>query len=165
MPTNKSKIIIVVAMNHDGVIGVNNQLPWHIPEDLKYFKQVTLGKPIIMGRKTFESIGRVLPGRKNIVITRNKNWSETGVETFDDLGLAIAANSDHPDICIIGGGEIFNQAIPIANEMHLTIVNVDVENPTVFFPKFDLGLWKLQEQNEVTTESGVKCVFNKYIRK
>lgn len=158
----KPKITIVVAMNKQRVIGVDNQLPWHIPEDLKYFKQVTMGKPIIMGRKTFESIGRILPGRDNVVITRDKSWSYPGVVVYTNPTEAIQAYSSYDEVCIIGGGQIFEQVLAIAHELHLTIIDYPVNNPTTFFPEIDFTQWKLIEQHEVISQNGIKCQFNHY---
>ncbi len=156
------KITIVVAMNQNNVIGVNNQLPWYIPEDLKHFKQITMGKPIIMGRKTFESIGRVLPGRDNVVITRDINWSYPEVITYNSLFKAIEAYHEYEEICIIGGGQIFEQALPIAHELHVTIIDYVVDNPTTFFPNIDITEWILISQSEIQTENGIKCQFKHY---
>lgn len=158
-----NKISLVVALNSEYVIGTENKLPWHIPEDLAYFKQVTLGKPIIMGRKTFESIGRVLPGRKNIVISRS-NFNHPGVTTYPSLTAAIAANQDVAELCIIGGGEIFKQAIEFANILHLTWVDVAVANPCAWFPKFDFSEWNLVTEHELLSQTGVKCLIQNYVR-
>lgn len=158
-------ITIIVAMNKERVIGVDNQLPWHVPEDLQHFKEITLGKPIIMGRKTFESIGRVLPGRKNIVITRNPSWKHDGVVMYTSLEAALQDNSDSEELCIIGGGEIFVKALPIADKLHLTILDIRVDNPTVFFPEIDYSQWSFVNSNEISVNDGINCVFNEYIRK
>ena len=147
------------------MIGVDNQLPWHIPEDLKYFKQATLGKPIIMGRKTFESIGRVLPGRKNIVITRNNDFRNDDVTVYHSLEEALQDNQIYPEICIIGGGEIFKQALPITTKLFLTIVDYPVANPTVYFPKINFDEWQLDTTEEIISGTGTKCRFNLYYRK
>lgn len=154
---------IVVAMNQERVIGVDNQLPWHVPEDLAYFKKVTLGNPIIMGRKTFESIGRALPGRRNIVISRS-NYKHDGIEVFHSLEDAINATSDANEVSIIGGGEIFKQALPLVCSMHITIIDCKVDNPTVFFPEIDFSSWKTQESSEIISNKGIKCVFTHYVR-
>jgi dihydrofolate reductase len=151
-------------MNNENVIGTNNQLPWHITEDLQHFKQVTYGKPILMGRKTFESIGRVLPGRKNIVISRDTDLEIPGVTIYTSLAIAILDNQTDPELCIIGGGEIFKQALPIADEMYITIVDYPVENPTVFFPKFNQMAWQLITSKEIISASGVRCQFKRYCR-
>lgn len=155
-------ISLVVAMNQERVIGANNRLPWHIPEDLAYFKQVTFGKPIIMGRKTFESIGKVLPGRKNIVISRN-NFYCPDIITYSSLENAIVDNSNISELCIIGGGEIFNQAIGLANKIYLTVVDYPVVNPSAWFPEFDLAKWHKIKTDEFTSSSGIKCCIKEYI--
>ncbi len=161
---NKQIITAVVAMNFDRVIGTNNQLPWHIPEDLKYFKQVTLNKPIIMGRKTFESIGRALPNRRNIVITRG-DFSAENIEIFSSIDDALKAVKNEPEICIIGGGEIFKQTISIVNSLHITEVLMSVDNPCAWFPEIDYGAWSLITQDKILSNSGVECVFKHYLRK
>ena len=158
-----NKISLVVALNSEYVIGTENKLPWHIPEDLAYFKQVTLGKPIIMGRKTFESIGRVLPGRKNIVISRS-GFSHPGVSTYSSLAAAIADNQDVAELCIIGGGEIFKQAIEFANILHLTWVDVAVANPCAWFPKLNFSDWHLAAEHELLSQTGIKCLIQNYLR-
>lgn len=157
-----NKISLVVALNSDYVIGTENKLPWHIPEDLAYFKQVTLGKPIIMGRKTFESIGRALPGRKNIVISNN--FSHPDVTTYASLLEALTDNQEFAEICVIGGGQIFSQALEFANILHLTWVDVKVANPCAWFPKVDFSQWNLDDKCELLSQSGIKCLIEKYSR-
>lgn len=151
-------------MNKENVIGVNNQLPWHIPEDLQYFKHVTYGKPIIMGRKTFESIGRILPGRKNIVISRDTGLVIPGVTVYSSLAIALLDNQVAAELCIIGGGEIFKQALPIADELRVTVIDYPVENATVFFPKIDLLAWQLIKSEQKTSSTGINCQYNIYCR-
>lgn len=132
------KISIVVAMSENRVIGVENRLPWNIPEDLKRFKKITSGHPIIMGRKTFESIGRILPGRTNIVVTRNRDYRVEGAVVCASLTEALewAARSPGSDeVCVIGGGEIFREALPIVDRIYLTVVQWPFEGD-VFFPEF-----------------------------
>lgn len=160
----KPIITLVVAMNKDNVIGVDNQLPWHIPEDLKYFKQVTLGKPILMGRKTFDSIGRVLPGRANIVITRDQAWQHAGVEVFNCVEKALKSLESQCEVCVIGGGEIFNLLLPLADKLHVTIVDVEVTKPTAFFPQIDYTKWQQVVKHEIISQNNIKCSFNEYIR-
>lgn len=141
------KISLVWAMAQNRVIGRNNNLPWHLPEDLKYFKRITLGKPVIMGRKTYESIGKPLPGRTNIVVTRNADFSATGVKTVNSLSAAKALCESIGEIdgiseaMVIGGAEIYTQAMPIADRLYLTEVHANVDGDT-FFPEFDRGLWQ-----------------------
>lgn len=140
-------------MARNRTIGRNNALPWHLPEDLKFFKRVTMGKPIIMGRKTWESIGRPLPGRCNIVISRNKNFQADGIETVNSLQQAISlaeqiSQRDGVDeVCVIGGAEIYAQALPLADRLYLTQVHADVEGDT-FFPEFDLNQWQEVERED-----------------
>jgi len=141
------KISLVWAMAQNRVIGRNNQLPWYLPEDLKYFKRITLGKPVIMGRKTFDSIGKPLPGRTNIVVTRNRDWSFEGVRTVDSLEAArelcenLAIVDGTEEAMIIGGAEIYRQAMPLADRLYLTEVHADVEGDATF-PEFDRSQWQ-----------------------
>lgn len=130
------KLAIIVAAARNGVIGRNNQLPWHLPQDLKYFKAVTLGKPVIMGRKTYESIGRPLPGRANIVITRDLSWCANGVEvvhSFDEA-LELASGVDVSEVMVIGGAEIYKAALPVAHRIYLTRIDLEPEGDA-FFPE------------------------------
>lgn len=137
-------ISLVVAMSENRVIGVENRLPWHIPEDLKRFKKITSGHPIVMGRKTFESIGRPLPNRTNIVITRQKDYRVEGVVTVFSLEEALEWAGRSPgsdEIFVIGGGEIFSQILPRAGRIYLTEVEWPFEGDA-FFPEFDEGAYK-----------------------
>ena len=161
---HKPIITIIVAMNKDRVIGLNNKLPWHITEDLQYFKKVTMGKPIVMGRKTFESIGMVLPGRKNIVISRNSNYSHSSIVTYTSLLDAINDNKIHDEICIIGGGEIFTQAVQIADIIHTTTVDLHVDGDVTLFPDINLKEWKTYSSRDIVAKNGVKCAFNVMFR-
>ena len=132
------KVALVVAMARNGVIGRDNQLPWHLPEDLKYFKSVTMGKPIVMGRKTCDSIGRPLPGRTNIVITRSTEWQCEGVEVAHSLEQALelaarVAECDGVDeLIVMGGGEIYRQSLPRADRLYITEVDAEVEGDARF---------------------------------
>ena len=123
-------------MANNRVIGKDNQMPWHLPADLGHFKSITLGKPIIMGRKTYESIGRPLPGRKNIVISRNRDYKLEGCETAVSLEEAISLVCDVEEIMIIGGGYLYMQTIPLANRLYLTFIDLDVDGDTQF-PQYD----------------------------
>lgn len=134
-----ANLTLVVAMDRERGIGIDNKLPWHLPEDLAHFKRVTLGQPIIMGRKTFDSIGRALPGRRNIVVTRNADWRHDGVETAASLGAAIALVGDAP-ASIIGGAQIFAAALPLAGRMIVTHIDRAYHCDT-FFPAIDPALW------------------------
>ncbi|MGZ8318002.1 MAG: dihydrofolate reductase [Telluria sp.] len=135
-----TQLTIVVAIDAQRGIGVNNTLPWHLPEDLAHFKRVTLGNPIIMGRKTFESIGRPLPKRRNIVITRNTGWNHEGVDVVHSLEEAIALVGGEP-ASIIGGAQIFADALPLADRMIVTEIAHAFECDT-FFPAPPAGVWK-----------------------
>lgn len=138
---------IIVAMANNRAIGKDNELLWHLPEDLKYFKRMTMGKPIVMGRKTFESIGRPLPGRLNVVITRQKDWQHDGVKvvhTIDDaLKLAEAQSiiDGVDEMMVIGGAEIYKTALPKADQLYITKVDAEIEGDA-FFPEVDESIWE-----------------------
>jgi dihydrofolate reductase len=130
---------IVVAMDANRGIGIDNKLPWHLPEDLAHFKRVTLGHPIIMGRKTFESIGRPLPGRRNIVVTRSREWRHDGVETAGSLEEAVALVGNG-SASIVGGAQIFAEAMRVADRLIVTHIDKVCRCDT-FFPEIDGGAW------------------------
>ena len=141
------KIALIVAASQNNVIGLDNQLPWHLPEDLQYFKAVTMGKPILMGRKTYDSIGRPLPGRTNIVLTRDANWSAEGVVVVNDLDSARAASEKAcvaagvDELMIIGGEQIYRKFLPVADKLYLTKVEAVVEGDA-YFPAIDPDQWQ-----------------------
>jgi dihydrofolate reductase len=135
-----SDLTIVVAIDAQRGIGVDNKLPWHLPEDLAHFKRLTSGHPIIMGRKTFESIGRPLPNRRNIVVTRNGAWAHEGVEAVTSLEAAIALVGEAPAF-IIGGAQIFNDALTLTDRMVITEIDHTFACDT-FFPPLDASVWK-----------------------
>lgn len=139
------RLSLIVAMANNRTIGLNNRLPWHLPGDLKYFKSITMGKPIVMGRKTFDSIGKPLPGRLNIVVTRNTSWSFSGVEVASSLDqakiIAVLMDESTPEIMVIGGSEIYNTAIDQADRLYITRVQASFEGDT-FFPVFDEEVWR-----------------------
>ena len=140
-------ISLIVAMAQNRVIGRNNQLPWYLPEDLKYFKRITMGKPVVMGRKTFESIGKPLPGRTNIIVTRNPDYRAEGIRIVNTLNeaKALCESIDVVDgteeTMIIGGAEIFAQAMTQADRLYLTQVHADVEGDA-HFPEINEGDWE-----------------------
>lgn len=150
------KLFIVVAMAENRTIGKENGLPWRLSEDLKYFKKVTMGHPIIMGRKTFDSIGRPLPGRRNIVVTRQQEWSHEGTDVVHDLGSAISlatqiAQADGMNqAMLIGGAELYTQAIASCSRLYLTEVHAKVEGDA-HFPDFDINDW--QESSRIRHEA------------
>lgn len=155
-------ISLIVAHDKNRVIGYENKMPWHLPGDLQYFKDMTMGKPIIMGRKTFESIGRPLPGRRNIVITRNDAYSAQGIETVSSLDAALALVKDVPEIMIIGGAQIFEQAMPMADKLYVTLIDQEFKGDT-YFPRYD-G-WRLtSSQQAIDSGAGYSfryCIFEK----
>ena len=136
-----SQIALVVAVSRNGVIGKAGGLPWHISSDLKRFKAITMGKPLIMGRKTWESLPKKpLPGRQNIVITRQKNYQAEGAVVVPDTASALAVAGEVEEICVIGGGEIFAKFLAEADRIYLTEIDLEVEGDTRF-PPIDPGLW------------------------
>lgn len=137
---------IVVAMGEKNEIGFDNKLLWHLPTDLKHFKDLTSGHPIIMGRKTYESIGKALPNRTNIVISRKKNWFEEGILIVGSIKEALKfAKKIDENIFIIGGGKIYEQTIDMADKLEVTLVKADLKADT-FFPKIDMKIWKKTEE-------------------
>ncbi len=151
------KISLVVAMDKNRIIGANNQLPWNLPADLAHFKRLTLNKPIVMGRKTFESIGRPLPQRRNIIVTRNVKYSAEGCEVFHSLDAALANLKNEEEVMVIGGGELFNQVLSQASTLYLTIVDAKVDGD-VYFPDWNANEW--QEVGSQFNEADEKNPFN-----
>ena len=154
-----ARLAMIVAMANNRAIGKDNQLLWHLPEDLKYFKRITMGKPIIMGRKTFESIGRPLPGRLNIVVTRQPDWHHDQVRITHSLEQALTvaqaqATIDGVDeILVIGGAELYASALPQAQRLYLTRVDTDIEGDA-FFPATDWQQWReISRENYAATET------------
>lgn len=149
---NRPLISLIAAMANNRVIGKDNQMPWHLPADLGHFKAITLGKPIIMGRKTYESIGRPLPGRKNIVISRDTSYRLEGCETASSLEEAMRLVSEVEEIMIIGGGYLYEQTLPHADKLYLTFIDLDVEGDTQF-PKYeDLKLTEIKREKHLKDE-------------
>lgn len=132
---------MIVAHANNRVIGKNNDMPWHLPADLAYFKKTTLGKPIIMGRKTYQSIGRPLPGRKNIVISRDDNFQAEGVEVVNSVDAALALVVDSAEVMVIGGGAIYQHCLAAAQRLYITHINADIDGDT-YFPEYDLTVWQ-----------------------
>jgi dihydrofolate reductase len=143
---DRPEVVAIVAAARNGVIGRDGRLPWHLPEDLKRFRRLTVGKPVLMGRKTFQSIGRPLPGRHNIVLTNNRAFRAEGVTIVHDLAEAVAAagldpRARAPVVCIIGGAEIYALALPITTAIELTRVDLDIEGDALF-PDPDPAQWR-----------------------
>jgi dihydrofolate reductase len=145
-------IALIVAMADGRVIGKNNALPWHLPADLKHFKQCTLGKPVVMGRKTFESIGKPLPGRTNIIITRDAQYQAEGCRVVHSLGEALSAAQDAGEVMIIGGSQLFEHVLPIAKRIYLTEIHAKFAGD-IYFPELMQGEWReVSRQAHVTDE-------------
>mgnify|MGYP000569037177 CR=1 FL=1 len=154
-------IALIVAAAANGVIGRDNQMPWSLPADLQYFKKVTMGKPIVMGRKTFESIGRPLPGRANIVITRQADWHAEGVEVASSVEAALQlaelrAAEGVEELMVIGGAEIYRTALPLAERLYLTEIKASIEGDA-YFPEIDPANWR-----ELSRETRVSDAANDY---
>jgi dihydrofolate reductase len=159
-----SRLTLVVAIDAQRGIGIDNKLPWHLPEDLAHFKRVTLGQPIIMGRKTFDSIGRPLPGRRNIVVTRNGDWRHEGVEAAASLEAALALVGEEP-ASIIGGAQIFASSMRIADRMIVTEIG-HVFACDTFFPPIDPALWvETARETHRSDANGYDYAFVTYERK
>lgn len=133
-------VSLIVAMAQNGIIGRGNALPWRLSEDLKRFKAATLGKPILMGRRTFESIGRALPGRVNLVLTRDRAWSAPGVIVVHSVEEALAQAGAASELMVIGGADVYRQVMPFARRIYLTHVHAEVRGDT-YFPAFDPSQW------------------------
>ncbi len=140
-------VSLIVAMEKNNVIGRDNGMPWHLPDDLKHFKALTMGKPMVMGRKTFEAIGRALPGRTSVVLTRDTQWTAEGVVVARSVQEVLARFGDVPELCIVGGAEIFRLFMPVADLIHLTRIHAEIPGDTVF-PSIDPGTWREVERVE-----------------
>lgn len=141
MPERLPRVVLVAALDHGHAIGRGNQLPWHLPEDLKRFKALTLGKPILMGRRTAESLGRALPKRRNLVLTRSNTAPFPDMLPVASINAALAASADAADLMVIGGGEVFAEMLPMAAAMHLTWVDARIDDGDAHFPTFDADDW------------------------
>ena len=163
--TQYPPLALIAARARNGVIGLDNRMPWYLPEDLAYFKRVTLGKPVVMGRKTFESIGRPLPGRLNIVVTRNPGWQAAGVQVAHslDAALVLAAAAVPEEIMLIGGAELYRQALPQADVLYLTEIDAEFAGDA-FFPEVDLARWRIDREEAGQRDSdGLRWRFVRYL--
>ena len=142
-----TRLALIVAMDENRLIGADNDLPWHLPADLAFFKRTTLGKPIVMGRKTHESIGRALPGRRNIVVTRDPDFSAADCAIVNSIDAALAPCADEDEIMLIGGASLYRQAIARADCMYITRIHHAFRGDT-WFPEFDESEWKLEKREE-----------------
>lgn len=145
-------ISIIVAMTDNHVIGHKQQLPWHLPLDLQHFKKTTLGKPIVMGRKTYESIGRPLPGRRNIILSTQAEYGVEGVEVYPSIRAVLQALHDTPEIMIIGGAQIYAAFLPHATRLYITHVHTTLEGDTIF-PAIDLNQWHCMNQTKYRADA------------
>lgn len=144
-------VTLIVAVADSGVIGHDNALPWHLPDDLKRFKRLTLGKPVVMGRKTYESIGKPLPGRQNIVVTRDANYRREGITVVHGVDAALEAAAGQAEIMVIGGAELFRLFLPLASRVHLTRVHGDISGDVKWLP-LDVREWKVVESEQHETD-------------
>lgn len=157
-------ISLIVAMAHHRVIGVNNTLPWHLPEDLKRFRALTMGHHIVMGRKTYESLGRLLPGRTTVIVTRNKQFRVEGALIAHSLEQAIAQCQQDEEIFIIGGAELYQQALQHADKLYVTEIDLEVQGDA-FFPEIDTTAWVASEKETHASESGLHFHYVTYHRR
>lgn len=135
------KLTIVAALAGNGVIGRDGALPWHLPDDLRRFKSLTLGRPVLMGRRTFESIGRPLPGRRNLVLTRGGAALPPGVDRIDSVPAALALCAAEPELCVIGGADVYRQVLPLATHLELTRVDTTLDGDA-YFPPLQMAQWR-----------------------
>lgn len=154
---------VIVAIADNGVIGGGNELLWHIPDDLKRFKRITSGHSVIMGRKTFESIGKPLPNRRNIVVTRNLEFYVVGVEVASSLATALEMTKNEAEVFVIGGGEIYRQALPMASKLYITRVHAEYKGDT-YFPEIDPQEWQLVYSEKGNPTISPNYTFEEYIR-
>lgn len=161
-------LIVACASNH--VIGLNNRMPWHLPADLKYFKQITMGKPVIMGRKTWDSVGRPLPGRLNLVVSRQHDLQLEGAEVCGSLGAAIeradvwAREQGASELMLIGGEQLYRQALGQAERIYLTRIDLTPEGDA-FFPELEAAQWDLVGSNALQPDDGPGMTFEVYQRR
>ncbi len=153
-------------MAQNGVIGRNNALPWHLPADLQHFRALTMGHPVILGRKTFDSIGKVLAGRRWIVLTRQRDWHHAGVEVARDLDAALRPLSAEPEVFVAGGAEVYRHALPRAERLYLTVIHNDIEGDARF-PELDPSQWTLtdEERHDPDDHNALPYTFRRYERR
>ncbi|MBA3487820.1 MAG: dihydrofolate reductase [Lysobacter sp.] len=138
-------LVLIAAVDRNLAIGRDNALPWHLPDDLKHFKALTVGKPLLMGRKTAEAIGRALPGRSNLVLSRSGSAPFFGMEAVGsvDTAIKLAAAGGTDQLCVMGGGEVYTLCLPVATRLYLTHVDTEVPGADAFFPAFDPAQWRV----------------------
>jgi len=148
------KLSLIVAMAENRTIGINKEMPWHLSADLKKFKKITMGHPIIMGRKTFESIGRPLPGRKNIIISRNTDYQQEGCEVFNNLDKAIQSCQVEEEVFVIGGATLYEAILDKSDRLYVTEIKKSFEGDT-WFPEIDQQEWSEYEREDINDDSSV----------
>ena len=158
-----TQLSIIVAVAHDGVIGVNNTLPWHLPEDLKRFRALTMGHHIIMGRKTYDSLGRLLPGRTTVIVTRNENYKVEGALVAHSLEAAIALCEDDEEVFLIGGAELYQAGLKLANKLYITEIELDVVGDA-FFPILKSSEWLEIARETHISDKGLNFNYATYMR-
>jgi dihydrofolate reductase len=161
------KVSLVAAVAQGGVIGRDGVLPWRLPEDMAHFREVTMGHPVLMGRRTWESLPtrfRPLPGRRNVVLTRDPGWSAEGAERAGSLEGALRLVEGAERVSVIGGGEVFAAALPLADELLLTEIDLDIEGDT-FFPDWDRDAFRAESREEHVSEDGIPFAFVRYARR
>jgi dihydrofolate reductase len=161
LPAPRVHLIAAVATN--GVIGAAGGMPWHLPEDLRHLKRTTMGHPVIMGRRTWESVGRALPGRENFVVTRQSRYAAPGARIAESLESALAACAGHPVAFVLGGAELYRAALPLASAMVLTEIRREYSGDT-FFPGWDRDQWREQRRETHHTPDGLEFDFAWYER-
>jgi len=153
------EISLIVAMATNRAIGLNNKMPWHLSADLKKFKQITMGSPILMGRKTYESIGRPLPGRSNIIISRNTDYQQPGCLVFNTIEQAIKSCQQYDEIFVIGGATFYEAMIAVADKLYLTEINKAFEADT-FFPVINRAEWKEVAREDISNDPSVDFTYS-----
>ena len=148
------KVSMIAAMANGRVIGKDNKMPWHLPEELQYFKRVTMGKPVVMGRKTFESIGRPLPGRQNIVISTNQSLIIEGVDVVHSIDQAITVAGSCDELMVIGGARLYQQMLPLAETLYVTDIDLDIAGDA-FFPDFNVYQWSQSNIEKHRSKTGI----------
>jgi len=158
--------LIAAAAGNRQVIGLNGAMPWHLPTDLKHFKQVTLGHPVLMGRTTYDSVlrqlGKPLPGRRNLVLTHQADWRDDRAECFHDLASALAAVGDDDTLFVIGGQQLYEQTLPLAQTVHLTRIEAEIDGDR-FFPALASDQWCIDWSNR-QNDQGIDLIFCRYSR-
>jgi len=162
-PTTRTRVYLIAAVAKNGVIGANGKLPWHLPEDLKHFKKLTLNHPIIMGRRTWESFPKPLPGREHIVISRRPGFAAPGASVASSLEGAVALCTGESVAFVIGGAEVYAAALPLADGLILTEIDADYEGDTRF-PDWDRKAWRATQKETHTSDEGVRFDFVLYER-